>query len=210
MTWGDRSTTDQHAGSTHRGRFIVSRFLATGLRGLLYRGADCFSWGSLRTETGMSKYHPLDVRHPDNRARERKSFLLDPPSESTYALKPLRELVSAPSRRSRSTARQDTAPAEPQLGAVSPGGNDPAPRAPWGNASGSSRDAAPAQNVSEPPTPRLTRRQSPMQQPRKRGGRWLWTLIYMSIIAYFLLRNTQLGFQIERFIVGILWDLGLM
>ena len=146
----------------------------------------------------MSKYHPLDVRHPDNRARERKSFLLDPPTDSTYALKPLRELAAAPARRSQTSEGQDT-DAVTQQPAQATGAT---PVAPWGSSTDTTGSTSLPARARAP--------QASRQAPSRRGGRWLWTLFYMAIIAFFILRNTELGLQIERFIFGILWDLGVM
>ncbi|GAB4261459.1 MAG: hypothetical protein Kow0013_06000 [Pararhodobacter sp.] len=48
----------------------------------------------------MSKYHPLDVRHPANRARERKTYLLDAPApiERSQARVKNRRTVTQPAQ----------------------------------------------------------------------------------------------------------------
>ena len=70
----------------------------------------------------MSKYHPLDVRHPANQQYQNRNFLLDPPSQTTQV-------------HSRSRARADAARAT----AAASSGPHPAPSrqtatpvAPWG------------------------------------------------------------------------------
>ena len=44
----------------------------------------------------MSQYHPLDVRHPSNRQRESKTYLLDAPTGQAQAARtPFRQSPSA-------------------------------------------------------------------------------------------------------------------
>ncbi len=60
----------------------------------------------------MSKYHPLDVRHPNNRDLERRNFLLDPPRNAASVQTPERDAASRPGV--RKTAPQNaTASATP-------------------------------------------------------------------------------------------------
>ncbi|MCA2010088.1 hypothetical protein LCM17_01190 [Cereibacter sphaeroides] len=44
----------------------------------------------------MSRYHPIDVRHPSNRAYRKRNFLLDPPARDLEtALTPVTQLDGA-------------------------------------------------------------------------------------------------------------------
>lgn len=133
----------------------------------------------------MSKYHPLDVRHPDNRDRERNSYLLAPPDDSTYALPGVQAPVQVASRRSadyrrNGSATTTTPPPAPQ----STGSADP-----WG---GSGTRAAPA--------PAAT-------APRRRSS--LPKLLIFAVIAFVILRNTGLWEQLSRFVSRTAFELGL-
>jgi hypothetical protein len=98
----------------------------------------------------MTKYHPLDVRHPDNRPYLSKNYLLDPPSmthNTRYnAVEPARgraarlaEMVSAPlDRGQRTSTATPSSPAQ----ATAPWGSTPSRAAPVGaTSSGPSRAA---------------------------------------------------------------------
>ncbi|MCB1407709.1 MAG: hypothetical protein KDK01_16020 [Rhodobacteraceae bacterium] len=142
----------------------------------------------------MSKYHPLDVRHPANRDRERNNYLLDPPDASSYELRTVERAAQAPSRRSADyragrSPQSDTPPSAPTAIAD-----------PWG---GSSTPAPAAQpRTATPPTSA-----SPVTQTRRRGG---WgRLIVFAIIAFVILRNTALWDQISFLFTRTLYDLGL-
>lgn len=75
----------------------------------------------------MSRYHPLDVRHPDNRDLLRRNFLLDAP-----ASKPRRERASI-----------DAAPAGTSVGSAPVSESQPV-ASPWGSRARSARASAPA------------------------------------------------------------------
>jgi len=80
----------------------------------------------------MSKYHPLDVRHPANRALERRNFLLDPPrADLTKPPRPRAE------RRPRAAATT-TPPA--------------APAAPWGRNRAAASTPASGASPTQAPT----------------------------------------------------------
>lgn len=83
----------------------------------------------------MSKYHPLDVRHPANRDLLSRNFLLDPPSASAGAEK-------APARTT----------AEAALRAASATGETRQPGAPWARSDRSTTPVGAA-----PATPRRGR-----------------------------------------------------
>ena len=57
----------------------------------------------------MSQYHPLDVRHPDNRDLLRRNFLLDPPAATPAA--PERSAASRPGVRKVAAAPAAASPA---------------------------------------------------------------------------------------------------
>lgn len=69
---------------------------------------------------GMSKYHPLDVRHPSNRRYLHKNYLLYPPApiETRYA-------QGTPARRGRSLQPSAAPLAEPAAAATAPWGRAP-------------------------------------------------------------------------------------
>lgn len=78
----------------------------------------------------MSQYHPLDVRHPANRQRESKTYLLDPPSGQAQAARtPFRQSTATPS---------SSAPAA-------------TPAAPWGGEAPASQTSR--RTVTPPPAP---------------------------------------------------------
>lgn len=58
----------------------------------------------------MSKYHPLDVRHPANRDLRSRTFLLDPPSQEQG--KPARR-VQRPSRTRQAAPASASTPVNP-------------------------------------------------------------------------------------------------
>ncbi|WP_370207544.1 hypothetical protein [Pararhodobacter marinus] len=69
----------------------------------------------------MSKYHPLDVRHPANREYRNRNFLLDAPSQTTQVHSRSRARADA----ARATAETDPAPRSTRRSAK--------PVAPWGS-----------------------------------------------------------------------------
>ena len=80
----------------------------------------------------MSRYHPLDVRHPANRAAEQRSYLLAPlPRANTHPAPPP-AAASAPAPASLSPAALAAARAAGQSPARNParGGARPRPQAP--------------------------------------------------------------------------------
>lgn len=134
----------------------------------------------------MSKYHPLDVRHPANRDRERNNYLLAPPDASSYELRTVARATQAPSRRSadyRTGQRAETdAPAPPPAAIADP----------WGG-SGTTTGSTGSPPVS-----------------KQRRGFGLGRLIVFGIIAYFILRNTAAWDEIRFFVTRTLYDLGLL
>lgn len=101
----------------------------------------------------MSKYHPLDVRHPANRNLERRNFLLDPPRADL------------------------TKPPRPRIERSSPGRTTTPPPAtpttPWGRARAAA-GAATAGTRSALPT-RATGQQS--------SGRWRLVFLLIVVLT---------------------------
>jgi hypothetical protein len=66
-----------------------------------------------RAKHSMSKYHPLDVRHPANRDLRARNFLLDPPAQDqgTPSKPALRDV--APPKTNQATSSAPSAPAHP-------------------------------------------------------------------------------------------------
>lgn len=139
----------------------------------------------------MSKYHPLDVRHPANRDRERNSYLLAPPDDSTYALRTVEKSAQAPSRRSADyrSKSQTTVVETPVTVAPSRPSERPATSAPWGGNS-----TASTQNTALIDTPRRS---------------VLPKLIVFGVVAYVILNNFNLMDEIVRFVTRTVNDLGL-
>ena len=92
----------------------------------------------------MSKYHPLDVRHPANRPYLSKNYLLDPPSmthDTRYdAVGPARDTATRRPDVARPPARRRAAAPASGAQPVAPWGSTPTPAAAQG-ASGASRAA---------------------------------------------------------------------
>ena len=138
----------------------------------------------------MSKYHPLDVRHPDNRPYLSKNYLLDPPSmthNSRYdAVEPARgratrlaEMVSAPlGRGQRSNAATSASPEAAQ------------PSAPWG---------------SSQPRPATTATSS---RPSRAAG-ILRTVFFLGIFGFIVLNQTDAFEQITRELRGWFLQMGI-
>jgi len=140
----------------------------------------------------MSKYHPLDVRHPANRDRERNSYLLAPPDDSTYALRAVEKNAQAPSRRS-ADYRQSQPITETVVEAQTTASRAPA-SAPWGDASTTATPPAPAASPALP------------QRPKRS---WLPRLVVFGVIAYVVLRNFDVLDDLIRFLTRTASDLGI-
>lgn len=149
----------------------------------------------------MSKYHPLDVRHPSNRHRERNTYLLDPPNASTYDLRAVTTTEQAPSRR-RADYRATTD--SPSGNAVSSASDTPIARAasrvsaaatassPWGG----STDSSPAPNTTNPIA-------------RSRSASWIPKVFFFAVFTYVVLRNFDIWDDITLFIRRTAFELGL-
>jgi hypothetical protein len=116
----------------------------------------------------MSKYHPLDVRHPNNRARESKTYLLDPPS-------PVTQTRSRMPRRSTSATPEPTATAT--TGTLSRAARAVAQSGrfatPWGQSQpGSSRPAS-----------------ASSQTPARRSRFNLGRIIFFGVVLLVIARN---------------------
>lgn len=131
----------------------------------------------------MSKYHPLDVRHPANRSREKNNYLLAPAKASTYALRKLEAIHTDPSRRAADFSRAEpvVAPATTTPPPATPG----AAPSPWG---GGTNELPPA---------------------LRRGlRRWLWWSV-LGVIAYGVLSafglSDRVGLLIRR--IALQWGI---
>lgn len=126
----------------------------------------------------MSRYHPLDVRHPDNRDLRRRNFLLDPP---------------AGSGRTRTARRRDSdqhpvsaetaAPEHPASGKDT---NTRSPFAPWGG-------RPPEPPTTAPVAPQDTAQTWPVSAANARRGipfRLLFIVALIGIMASSELRDT--------------------
>ncbi|PVH30407.1 hypothetical protein [Pararhodobacter oceanensis] len=142
----------------------------------------------------MSKYHPLDVRHPSNKHRQRNTYLLAPVDHAAYELQPLQSQSEPAARRRVSSKRKRS-----ETQADSTAQNTPA-ATPWGqsNEAAAVQTPAPASTGAAPPV---------IQKPRKS---WLPTLIIFGVIAYAVLRNTSFGRDISFMVMRALYDLGVL
>lgn len=133
----------------------------------------------------MSKYHPLDVRHPANRDRERNSYLLAPADEKTYALRNVERAEQAPSRRSADYRSKTTTVVETPI--TVPTSSSSPVKAPWGATSSGgipTLDTAPRRS-------------------------WVPKLIAFGVIAYVILNSLNLTDQIGLFVSRTLYELGI-
>jgi|GEM_PF-3122616 len=141
----------------------------------------------------MSNYHPLDVRHPANRNRERNSYLLDPPDASTYALRSLKKTSQAPSRRSDDFDSDDFESAVdvpvnvPVVDLTSAATRPEA--APWGASTAPTPDSTPA--------------------VASRRGISVPKLILFGLVAYVILNKMGLIDEIMRFLTRTGYEMGL-
>ncbi|WP_323037299.1 hypothetical protein [Pararhodobacter sp.] len=136
----------------------------------------------------MSKYHPLDVRHPSNRDRDRNSYLLAPADHSTYALRAVEKPAQAPSRRGADYRKN--IPADP---VVETPITVPVARAAPHNAVGD-----PWGSPNSPVLPTTGARRN-----------WLPRLLIFGAIAFVILKNFDLMDDVSRFVTDLLYELGL-
>lgn len=124
---------------------------------------------SARIGNTMSKYHPLDVRHPSNRDLTRRDYLLDPI--------PARSAAPQPARASGARTEK----ARPATAGVQQ------PAAPWSSTTGRNRAAAPPATSPAPGT--ATRRAESAL-----GGLmgFLRSLIIFGIILIVLAQQTDI------------------
>lgn len=139
----------------------------------------------------MSKYHPLDVRHPSNRDRERNNYLLAPPDANSYALRGAAVRTQAPSRRSAdyrsATGAAVGAPVTATTVSVPPA----QAAAPWGS------------------TDRNSPASGPTPSTRSRSPSWVPRLVFFAIFAFVILRSFGVWDQIVLFVTRTAYDLGL-
>ena len=136
----------------------------------------------------MSNYHPLDVRHPANRNRERNSYLLDPPDASTYALRSLRKTTQAPSRRSDDFDSVVDVPVNVPVVDLTSAATRP-DAAPWGASTAPAPDSTPA--------------------VASRRGISVPKLILFGLVAYVILNKMGLIDEIMRFLTRTGYEMGL-
>jgi len=138
----------------------------------------------------MSKYHPLDVRHPSNRNRERNSYLLAPADDSTYELRSLQTTEQAPSRRGDDFRKTDAASSDASTEPTDrPAEPEAKPGNPWGGA---------AQVVAT---------QGPLSAPKNR--KWFPRFILLGIITYVIVQSFDLWDEVTQFITRAIYELGL-
>lgn len=104
----------------------------------------------------MSRYHPLDVRHPNNRDLERRNFLLQAPRGER---RPARKAESPSADPFKATSTVGASAPPPAQTAASPARTV---HAPWGSVRRAAQGAATRQAA----TPRTDRRKGSL-------GRWI-------------------------------------
>jgi len=153
----------------------------------------------------MSKYHPLDVRHPSNKHRQRNSYLLLPSDSDEYALRPLRETQQSESRRPASYSTFSSREADES---AQSNGQPRAAKTPWGRLGNKLAErAAPAANAAV--NTHIATPAPPLVVPQRRRS-WIPRLIFFGFVAYAILRNTAVGEELSRFISSTLYQLGLL
>ncbi|MFN4101900.1 MAG: hypothetical protein ACK4GT_19220 [Pararhodobacter sp.] len=151
----------------------------------------------------MSKYHPLDVRHPSNRENERRSYLLAPLDLTLPAATPARPAAESRREAARTsparTARPDTR-TETRTDARTGTGTGP-----WGKAAQPSAESAPlqSQTFQSAPSQSQTFRSQPNRNmppampaaPERTGsgfGGFLRSLFFLAVILALLATQTNL------------------